>query len=190
MSVASEGKASAKAEALRFFELCLTCTPYLVVMSHQQEWKGRAWARKVFNRNALEAAADWTLDEMSGVEAYVPAARPHYYWEGMAAVVKLPASRAVDLASFPVQPSFAVSYGESLLQAVWLLNDKGERFEARSLSQAIARRLGGGAAARLRVPGTKHSSEEQRAKLILAHELPHACHDVQAALRRVRARSR
>jgi hypothetical protein len=173
LSVLREDRQAAAADAQHFFELCLAATPSIGVMSHQQIWKGRAWAYRGANADARAAAA-WTVHEMAGVEAYVS--------KELAAVVKLPASAAVNLAFFPVQPSVAVAYGDSLLQAVWLLHGNRDRFEAKSLSGAIARRLGGHPSARLRVPGTRHWSEGPRAELILARELPYEAHELRTAL--------
>jgi hypothetical protein len=170
-------------EVVRFFELCLASAPFLRLRSHQQKWKGPAWAHRLVTRETVKAAGDWTVNEMSGVEAYVSAEHPVRYFDGIAAAVNLPASASVDLAFFPVQPSLAVAHGDSL-QAVWLLHGEQGRCDARSLSQALARRLGGRAGVRLRVPGTEHRSEALPAKLVLVHEAPYALGDFKAALAR------
>ena len=170
-------------EIVRFFELCLASAPFLEFTPNHERRRRQAWARRTVTPEALEAGADWAIDAMGGVEAYVPTRHPMRFREEIAAVVDLPSSAGLDLALFPVQPSFAVVHGDAL-QAVWLLHGAQERFEARLLSEALARRLDGRPRPRLRVPGTRHRDDAEPARLVLAHEAPYGIGEVRVALNR------
>ena len=102
---------------------------------------------------------------MYGRKAYVSASHRGFQH---AAVVKLSNAAVLRLAFFPIPPTLAVTWGSpQVLHAVWLFS---ELVQARLpiLSDALARRVGGSAAARILVPGTSPDYRTPNSPLAIA----------------------
>lgn len=138
----------------RFFELLLGTSATATMYSHCEIWKGRQWHTSTVTGRHPTYAANWVHKQQNGHAAYVTAGSA---WEQIAAAVKLSGeTAALDLAFFPVPPTFAViTTEEDPLYAVWSFNEAVRWYPGANLSHALARRLGGSATNRIPVPGTR-----------------------------------
>lgn len=120
-------------------------------------------------------------------EAYVPAHTRT--WDEVAAVVEITAQGALDLALFPLPPTFAVQHGHHGLQAVWLLRRPVQWYPGANLSHAFARRLDARPRSRIRVPGSPRLPADGRgASLVIATGAAYDHDDIRDRLRDIRAR--
>jgi hypothetical protein len=137
-----------------FFELVLGNRRWItLVASYDDPFRPPVWRQRWFAPHDAAAASAWVLNDMRGHHAYV---EPHGGGRQYAAVVKFEGEAIANLALTSTPPSLALTWGDpQTVQAVWLFDEPVQWFPSSNLSHAIARRLGGRAAARILVPETR-----------------------------------
>jgi hypothetical protein len=156
-----------------------------LVASYGDSFRPPVWRRRRFMADGAAVASEWVLNHMRGHHAHV---EPHNGELQYAAVVKFDSEAIVHLALTSTPPSLALTWGDpQTVQGVWLFKEPVQWFPNSNLSHAIARRLGGRAAARIVVPGTPAGPIAQESvSLVRVTSIYHVPERLHEALRKSR----